>query len=1297
MVRLSLAWLLWPMLAVAATGNPPPSEAGLPFLRNYAPRDYGAHGQNWVVVQDPRGVIYAGNNDGVLEFDGERWRLIRTAQRTIVRALAAAPDGRIYVGGLGEIGMLEADAQGQMHYVSLMDRLAPEDRRFDDVHHVFVHGQDIYFATYARLIRLRGDHARAWVPDRAFHRAFMARDRLFIRERGRGLMRLVDDALQPVAGIEPLGEDRIDLILPWGSNEGLLIGSRDTGLYVLEGGSLRPFDAATNETLRRDLPYSGVQLPDGGYAIGTFQGGVHLLDGGGQLRGRIDKRRGLQDDTVLGMAVDRQGGLWLALDRGLSRIETDLPLTRFDERNGLNGAVLSLHRHRGVLHAGTAQGAYRLQAGADARFVPIPGLRGQTYAFLSVGEELLVGNNDGTFRIGEGAVTQLQAGVTGTTTALLASRTFPGRVYVGLWDGLALLRREDGRWIDEGRVAGVDLTVSSMLEAADGQLWLGTWNHGVARLQFAQAAEGKLRLVAQERFDASAGLPQPNDNFVQDIGGEMLFSTHQGLLRFDAGRRRFEPDPRFGELFGDARRWVVYGVGQALPDGLWMQTVDESSGLKQAGLARPRGTAWAWSPQPLAAIAGTWIEKIHVDADGGAWFGGSDGLFRLDPRTESTPAPAFRTLVRPVVAGRDEAPRFGGDGETVVPTLAHADHRLRFEFAATHYDSGDGAEYQTWLEGNDRDWSPWNREDFREYTNLREGDYLLQVRARNREGVIGTTAEYAFRILPPWYRTAWAYLAYAALAALLLHLLLRWRMARVQAENLALERVVAQRTAELRDRNAQLDESRRRAEQERLAADQARARAEEANRAKTVFLANMSHELRTPLNAVLGFAQLMDRQPARSADDRRHLATIQRSGEHLLGLINDVLSLSRIEAGVLALDVAPFDLRALIGNVCELMRMRAEAKDLWLRVDAAELPATVGGDARKLSQILLNLLGNAVKFTRDGGVTLRVRWREGVGEFVVEDSGPGIGADERAHLFEPFAQTEAGRAAKEGAGLGLALSRDMARLMGGDLALVSAPGEGARFRLHVALPQRDDVLPAPERGDRRRVRALAPGQAPPRVLVVDDIDDNRAVLCGLLRAVGFELREAADGAQALQVWRDWQPQLIWLDKRMPDMDGTEVARRIRAEEARLGRTRVAILALSASALEHQRDDILASGCDDFLPKPFREGLIFAKMAEHLGLHYVYEDEAIPQPQPPAGGAPDPARLAGLSDAWLATMRQALATGDVQAAANALATIATADPELASPLQAMLAAYRLDELDALFAAAAEARAMNARPR
>ena len=1290
MVRLLLGLLL-ASAAMASAQTATRAEAGLPFLRNYTPRDYGAHGQNWVVVQDPRGIIYAGNNDGVLEFDGERWRLIRTEKRTVVRALAVAPDGRVYVGALGEIGVLEPDAQGRMRYVSLLNRLSPADRQFDDVHHVFVRGGDVFFATYARLIRLRGDDVRTWTPGTAFHRAFMARDRLFIRERGRGLMELVGDELLGVPGGDAMAEAAVDFVLPWGGGDGLLVGSRDSGLQVLDGGPLRPLVSDVDAALRRDLVYSGAQLIDGGYALGTFQGGVYFLDATGRLRGRLDKSRGLQDDTVLGLFVDRQGGLWLALDRGLSRVESALPLSRFDERSGLNGAVLSLHRHRDVLHAGTAQGVFRLQPGAEARFVAVDGLRGQTYAFLSVGDDLLVGNNDGSFLIRDGTVSQLQRGDTGTTMGFLASRTTPGRIYVGLWDGLAVLRHAHGAWIDEGRIDGINLTVSSMVEEADGRLWVGTWNHGVARLRFATDADGRVVLGAREDFDVVAGLPQLQDNFVQDVDGRALFSTHRGLLRFDEATRRFVPDRGLATLFGTTPRWIVYGVGNALPDGLWLQTVDEASGLKQAGLARRDGERWTWAPESLSAIGGGWFEKVFADADGSVWFGGADGLFRFDSAASAATATAehgrTETLMRQVSASDRDAPVFGGSGAVAAPALPFARNTLRFEFAAPQFDSGDGPQYQTRLDGNDGDWSDWSNENFREYTSLREGSYVLEVRARSREGAIGDAARYAFRVLPPWYRTLWAYLGYLLAAALLVHALLRWRLARIRDENQALEQVVTQRTSELRDKNAQLEEARRRADNERQAADAARARAEDANRAKTVFLANMSHELRTPLNAVLGFAQLMDRQPQRSPDDRRHLATIQRSGEHLLGLINDVLSLSRIEAGVLALDVAPFDLRALIANVCELMRVRAEAKALWLRIEVGEVPEAVVGDARKLSQILLNLLGNAVKFTVHGGVVLRVRWQDGRAEFEVEDSGPGIGADERAPLFAPFVQTEAGRAAKEGAGLGLALSRDMARLMDGDIVLASAPGEGARFVFVARLPASSVPVVANERGDRRRVRALAPGQVPPRILVVDDIDDNRAVLCGLLGAVGFDVREAADGAAALQLWRDWQPRLIWLDKRMPDMDGIEVARRIRAEEQRLGRGRVVILALSASALEHQRAEILASGCDDFLPKPFREGMIFAKMAEYLDLNYVYENPGDRDAEPAMPtSAIDPAHCARLPADWLANMRRALAAGDVQAASAGLAAIAPDHPELAAQLRAMLVAYRLDELDALLATA-----------
>ncbi len=804
MVRLLLGLLL-ASAAMASAQTATRAEAGLPFLRNYTPRDYGAHGQNWAVVQDPRGIIYAGNNDGVLEFDGERWRLIRTEKRTVVRALAVAPDGRVYVGALGEIGVLEPDPQGRLRYVSLLDRLAPADRQFDDVHHVFVHGDDVYFATYARLIRLRGDSVRSWTPGTAFHRAFMARDRLFIRERGRGLMELVGDELLRVPGGEVMAEAAVDFVLPWGRGDGLLVGSRDSGLHVLDGGPLRPRASDADPALRRDLMYSGAQLRDGGYALGTFQGGVYFLDGAGRLRGRLDKSRGLQDDTVLGLFVDRQGALWLALDRGLSRVESALPLSRFDERSGLKGAVLSLHRHRDVLHAGTSQGVFRLQPGAEARFVAVDGLRGQTYAFLSVGDDLLVGNNDGSFLIRDGTVSQLQRGDTGTTMGFLASRTTPGRIYVGLWDGLAVLRHAHGAWIDEGRIDGINLTVSSMVEEADGRLWVGTWNHGVARLRFATDADGRVVLGAREDFDVVAGLPQLQDNFVQDVDGRALFSTHRGLLRFDEATRRFVPDRGLATLFGTTPRWIVYGVGNALPDGLWLQTVDEASGLKQAGLARRDGERWTWAPESLSAIGGGWFEKVFADADGSVWFGGADGLFRFDS-----------------AADRD-APVFGGSGAVAAPALPFARNTLRFEFAAPQFDSGDGPQYQTRLDGNDGDWSDWSNENFREYTSLREGSYVLEVRARSREGAIGDAARYAFRVLPPWYRTLWAYLGYLLAAALLVHALLRWRLARIRDENQALEQVVTQRTSELRDKNAQLEEARRRADNERQAADTARA------------------------------------------------------------------------------------------------------------------------------------------------------------------------------------------------------------------------------------------------------------------------------------------------------------------------------------------------------------------------------------------------------------------------------------------------------------------------------------------
>ncbi|HBB33709.1 MAG TPA: PAS domain S-box protein [Cyanobacteria bacterium UBA8803] len=412
--------------------------------------------------------------------------------------------------------------------------------------------------------------------------------------------------------------------------------------------------------------------------------------------------------------------------------------------------------------------------------------------------------------------------------------------------------------------------------------------------------------------------------------------------------------------------------------------------------------------------------------------------------------------------------------------------------------------------------------------------------------------------------------------------------------------------------------------------------AESANRAKSVFLANMSHELRTPLNAILGFSQLMERDTALTERLRNYLGSINRSGSHLLSLINDVLEMSKIEAGRLVLNPEPFNLHALLQTIAEMFSVRTQARQLSLCFEMApDVPQYAIADEGKLRQVLINLLGNAVKFTQTGGVTLRVGMGNGheasstsyTLQFEVEDTGRGIAPEEINSLFQPFVQTSSGMQAREGTGLGLAISRQFVQLMGGDIHCTSILGEGTTFRFQVQVQMAKPSEAAAQPLTQGRVLKLAPHQPAYRILVVDDRPENRELLLQLLQTVGFETRTAINGQEAIQQWQQWHPHLIWMDMRMPLMDGYEATRQIKQRQReedgeslpshqsissstqdRVSTPKTIIIALTASAFEEQRANILAAGCDDFVRKPFREQTIFEKMAEYLGVEYVYTQE-----------------------------------------------------------------------------------------
>jgi signal transduction histidine kinase/CheY-like chemotaxis protein len=501
-------------------------------------------------------------------------------------------------------------------------------------------------------------------------------------------------------------------------------------------------------------------------------------------------------------------------------------------------------------------------------------------------------------------------------------------------------------------------------------------------------------------------------------------------------------------------------------------------------------------------------------------------------------------------------------------------------------------------------------------------------------------------------------IAIFALQSLLISALLierrRARRTRLELQQYkeSLEQVVEKRTVELVE-----------------ARDQALA----SDRSKSAFLANVSHELRTPLNAILGFSNLL-RQHGATEEQRRDLDIINRSGEHLLSLINEVLELAKIEAGRAAIAIGPCDLQALLREVTDMIRPRAEEKLLVLRlVETPESPRYIRTDAARLRQVLINLLGNAVKHTDQGSVTLRSTSRSAEDRdhvrliFEVEDTGIGIAAEDQGRVFEPFVQlAEAGM--EKGTGLGLAITRQFIELMGGTIQIQSSLGKGSCFRVEIPVErtrESEDKVPGPEP---EQVAGFAAGLPECRVLVVEDDRENQKLMKYLLQRAGFQVRIAQDGAEGVECFREWQPHFIWMDLRMPVMNGFDTTRRIRTLE---GGREVKIAAVTASGFAEERNEALAAGMDDYIRKPYRPSEIFECMARQLGGRYQRKAVAVAG-EPVAELRPED--LAALPQELRAGLREALLALDVERISAAIGRVSQENAPLGSALARCASRY-----------------------
>ena len=746
-------------------------EAGGLLIRSYPPDAYDGGAQNWGLLQDARGVIYVASTGGVLEYDGVTWRKIFTPTRTTVRSLAEDASGRIWVGSVGDLGYLETDAKGESQFVSMIDKLPADVRVFEDVWRTFATPDGVFFQTQIGLFRWANGTMKVWKPTgRIFNRAQLANNTIYIGQTAGALMALRGDELVPLPGAERVGDETYPIVLRF-DDKRLLMGTRSDGLFLYDGAALTPFHTDVDPYLKTKNLYRGFELPNGSFALTTTSAGMVILDRDGHQLEMIDERAGLLAPSVYYVIPDREGGLWLALGVGLARVEAQSPLSMFGPTEGLRAAGGDVLRFNGRLYIAHGQGVQYLAPATDnalPHILPVTGVANQCWAFTQFNDpgrgapQLLLSASDGLYRIdGDKAIPIVVSQNRSFGTFLTyQSRIDPARVWVGLTDGLASVRWTDGKWVNEGRVPDLRDQVRSLQQLPDGSLWAGTQSSGLLIIRGADAV-GTTRPAAPviERYGADQGLARGGASVIK-VDDKLFVSVAGKIAVLDPATKRFVVDKTFEVVERDNTRDLVFFTQGA--DG----KIYVTSGRQAAVLTRQADGTYAVDKQLFSRFALDNNGAFYPEKDGVLWIGTSGKLARFDTNRFVRSTAKYSALIRRVTVNQADPKSPQQAAGAPAPELPATSRSVRFEFAAPSYLNERSTQYQSRLDGLDADWSSWSGESRRDYTNLAAGTYRFRVRARNELSQVSEEGTFAFAILPPWYRTWWAYLLYVMLTGM---------------------------------------------------------------------------------------------------------------------------------------------------------------------------------------------------------------------------------------------------------------------------------------------------------------------------------------------------------------------------------------------------------------------------------------------------------------------------------------------------------------------------------------------------
>jgi len=772
-------------------------DIGTPFIKNFERSKYNAGQQTWMIDHNRSGKMYFANNEGLLEFDGHSWDVYNIPNGSVIHCLLISGDGRIYVGGFNEFGYFKADSIGELQYHSMTKLLQEENRDFDEIWRIHLTPDGLIFQSFTKFIVFNEDNIQVIPAPKTFHFSFFINGQLLICDIEKGLLRFAMGQFFPLHGTEKLKGKEIWAILPF--NENLLIATAESGLFLYDGDNLKEWITPASEFLKKNQLYCAIRIDEKNMCFGTIQNGLMICNNEGIPSQIINRQKGLQNNTILSLKIDRFGNLWLGTDNGIDYIEINSSLSLLSYCDGLSAGYTAV-LHKGILYFGTNQGVFYKKwdnflayPEKENNFKLIESTRGQVWELQVFDGQLFCGHNNGTFLIeGEKArkIAEIQGGWT-----YLQLNGHPDKIIGGTYSGLILFTKESGEWSYTCKIKGYNESSRIMEADFNGSLWMSHGLKGVYNIFLNNSLDS---VVGSDFYNSSNGFISDHGINVSELKGNIVFSSPNGIFKFNYDTKHFVPDTYLNDLLPklDVRKLFEDEQGD-----IWYFSEDNSGVLRIQ-----EDGSYLDINLPFRQLEGSFVKGfqfVYSLDESNIFFGTENGFVHYDPLFNKDYNKDFNVYINRVNLSKPDSILYFGQGNidsNELTTILDAKYNsLDFEFSANDYENLEMTHYSTFLEGYDEGWSNWDVRYNREFTNLKDGDYSFFVKARNIYNVETQPAKFSFTINPPWIKTLDAIIIFSCIVLLFLFAMFHWMRKRIERSKKKVKLLQQQKSKEKED------------------------------------------------------------------------------------------------------------------------------------------------------------------------------------------------------------------------------------------------------------------------------------------------------------------------------------------------------------------------------------------------------------------------------------------------------------------------------------------------------------------